>query len=412
MSYLDFYSSEQTVRLTEERVENRLGVPSFVASAVATALVSPESRAFGAAWSRAFEIDNPEGGKGQTFDTLAEFVHRKSVSPDPGVTRTLTPCLGWIMERMLEIACYVPNMSLESTRLINFDKRRYIFNLISNIVPAPDTFDFLDPTDQSIPPNSFALQLIASDLLVRRMDLRAIREVATFEWGQSEHKTPRLFRTLVADEQRKNRRDQRRRAEIDKLIRDHQKARPLGIREAPSQPDLREAARTGQEPKSIRGAKGMFLRTIRPLSLAISSHPFGGEKQEPRVVSVAELPKSLSVPPGTRPAQKLPLCGALILTRMAYEKECVFSVRTEDGQECWLQGEDPRDTFGWVQLLTSIAASASQKDHNRQQRELPPEPQKAPEPGDPRFLVSINDQSLESNWKPLLSERAERFLGL
>jgi len=389
MSYLDFYSSEQTVRLTEERMENRLGVPSFIASAVATALVSPESRAFGAAWSRVFEIDNPEGGKGQNFDSLAEFVHRKSVSPDPGVTRTLTPCLGWIIERMLEIACYVPNMSLESTRLINFDKRRYIFNLISNIVPAPDTFDFLDPTDQPIPPNSFALQLIASDLLVRRMDLRAIREVANFEWGQSEHKTPKLFRTLVADEQRKNRRDQRRRGEIEKLIRDHQKARPLGIREAPSQPDLREAARTGQEPKSIRGAKGMFLRTIRPLSIAISSNPFSGEKQELRVVSVAELPKTLSIPPGTRPAQKLPLCGALVLTRMAYEKECVFSIRTEDGQECWLQGEDPRDTLGWVQLLSSIATSSSAKEYNRPQKEVLPEPQKASEPGDLCFWSQL-----------------------
>ena len=54
MSYLDFYTTEQTVRLTEERGEDRLGVPSFIASAVATALVSPESRAFTRAWAQSF----------------------------------------------------------------------------------------------------------------------------------------------------------------------------------------------------------------------------------------------------------------------------------------------------------------------------------------------------------------------
>ena len=92
---------------------------------------------------------------------------------------------------------------------------------------------------------------------------------------------PRLFRSLIADEQRKNRRDQRRRTEIEKQIRDHQKSRPSGIREAPSQPDLREAARSGRDAKSARGARGMFLRTIRPLSIAIRSNPFG-EKPEPQ----------------------------------------------------------------------------------------------------------------------------------
>ena len=391
MSYLDFYTTEQTVRLTEERGEDRLSVPSFIASAVATALVSPESRAFTRAWARVFEEDDQsEFGKPQGYDTLAEFIHRKSAALDFAVNRTLAPCLGWIMERMLEIACYVPNMSLESTRLINFDKRRYIFNLISNIAPASDELDFLDPIDQPLSTNSFAFQLISSDLLTRRMDLKAIREVALREWGQSEHKPPRLFRTLIADEQRKNRRDQRRRTEIEKQIREHQKSRPLGIREAPSQPDLREAARSGRDAKSARGARGMFLRTIRPLSIAISSNPFG-EKPEPRIVKAEELPRTMSIPPGTRASQKLPLGGALILTRVTYEKEYVFTVRTEDGHECWFQGIDAGDVCGWVQLLSAVAASAPQRGYHRT-KEISPEPAKVVKAADPgsSFLNDIN----------------------
>jgi hypothetical protein len=370
MSYLDFYTTEQTVRLTEERGENRLGVPSFIASAVATALVSPESRAFGRAWSRVFYEDDSSDPGNQTYDTFADFVYRKTVVPDYGATRTLTPCLGWIMERMLEIACYVPNMSLESTRLINFDKRRYIFNLISNIVPAPDDLDLFEAIHQPLSSDSFAFQLIFSDLLSRQSDLKAVREAANNEWGLIENRAPRLFRSLITDEQRKNRRDQRRRAEIEKQLRDHQKSRPLGIREAPSQPDLREAARSGRDAKSARGARGMFLRTIRPLSIAISSHPFG-DKVEPRVVKVEELPKTMSIPPGTRAAQKLPLGGALILSRISYEKEYVFTIRTEEGHECWFQATDAKDTNAWVQVLSSIAATTPSRGHTQAKEHAP-----------------------------------------
>jgi GTPase-activating protein BEM2 len=385
MSYLDFYATEQTsIRLNEEKGENRLGVPSFIASAVASALVSPESRAFTAAWSRVFEGDDePDAVKSQGYDVLAEFVYRKSVVMDYGVSRTLTPCLGWIMERMLEIACYVPNMSLESTRLVNFDKRRYVFNLISNIVPASDDLDPSESLDQPLSSNSFAYQLISSDLLFRRTDLKAVRDIAQAENFPYEHKSLRLFRSLIADEQLKNRRDQRRRAEIEKHLRDHQKSRPLGIREAPSQPDLREAARSGRDAKGARGAKGMFLRTIRPLSIAIGSNPFG-EKPEPRVVGVDELPKSMNIAPGTRASQKLTLGGATVTGRSRYEREFVFSVRTEEGQECWFQSTDAEDVSAWVHLLSTLAV---QHKPNRS-KDLPPEP-KAAKASNPGTLVSV-----------------------
>ena len=392
MSYLDFYSSsDQSVRLSEERGEQRLSVPSFIASAVASALISPESRSFGGAWARVFEQEDlADSGKSQGYDTLTEFVYRKSAAPELGVTRTLTPCLGWIMERMMEIACYVPNMSLESTRLINFDKRRYIFNLISNIVPGSDTLDLENTLDQSLPPNTFALQLICSDLLYSRMDIKAIRDVALSEWIQSEHKYPKLFRTLISDEQRKNRRDQRRRAEIEKQIRDHQKSRPLGVREAPSQPDLREAARSGRESHRTKGARGILLRTIRPLSIAISSNPFG-EKAEAKIVKAEDLPKAMSIPPGTRASQKLSLGGAMITSRFAYDKEYVFSIRTEEGQECWLQSVNAQDMSAWVNLLTFVAASAKPKRDERA-KEVVAKPDshiRKPDPGRLSLFISL-----------------------
>lgn len=381
MSYLDFYSSEKSVALAEEKSEKRLGVPSFIASAVAAALVSPESRIFSRAWAKVLEAEDPyEQCKSHICDTLSEIVNKQPAVLEHNTTRTLTPCLGWIMERMLEIACYVPNMSLESTRLINFDKRRYIFNLISNIVPATDDFELMETTDQPLSHSSFAFQLISSDLSDYKPELRAMREVASYEWDQYEHRAPKIFRTHIADEQRKNRRDQRRRADIEKQLREYHKSRPLGIREAPSQPDLREVARSGRDAKGAKGARGMFLRTIRPLSLAIGSNPFGDkEKTEARIVKATELPKMMSIPPGTRAAAKLSVGGALILDRGGFEKEHVFSIRTEEGQECWLQGLNAQDASGWVETLTSIAAQRGPT----KSKEITPEPPKIVKAADP-----------------------------
>ena len=76
----------------------------------------------------------------------------------------------------------------------------------------------------------------------------------------------------------------------------------------------------------------------------------------------------MSIPPGTRASQKLSLSGASIFTRVSYDKEYVFSVKTEEGQECWLQGVDAKDTAGWVTLLTEIAASARPSRHKRDDR--------------------------------------------
>jgi len=175
--------------------------------------------------------------------------------------------------------------------------------------------------------------------------------------------------------------------EIEKQLRDNQKSRPLGIREAPSQPDLREAARSGRDTRS-KGAKGMFLRTIRPLSIAISSNPFG-EKAEARVVKAEELPKTMSIPPGTRASQKLSLGGALVVNRVAYEKEHVFSIRTEEGQECWLQSVDAQDMSGWVSLLTSVATTAKSRGNKQNDKSKEAESSKVVKPPEPVFGVKL-----------------------
>ena len=49
-------------------------------------------------------------------------------------SKNLCPCPGWFISRLLEISQFVPNMSITNSKLINFDKRRFVNNIISNIL--------------------------------------------------------------------------------------------------------------------------------------------------------------------------------------------------------------------------------------------------------------------------------------
>lgn len=107
-------------------------VPSLLGSAIVAAIMRPESRAFAASWQRAGrEVaawcgDDPL----ETPNQFRLYVPRKVQAHG---TRPITPCPGWIAERLAEIICCVPNLSVENPHLINFDKMRYAFNFVRNI---------------------------------------------------------------------------------------------------------------------------------------------------------------------------------------------------------------------------------------------------------------------------------------
>ncbi|KAK9476318.1 ras guanine nucleotide exchange factor domain-containing protein, partial [Lipomyces japonicus] len=117
--------------------DERLNIPSFVESAISAAIVRPESRQYAAAWLLAavevgidvHQIENLE----QIIPRLDDNKRESDGSSDI-IRESFSPCIGWVFERIFEIVCYVPNMSLEKPRLINFDKQRYIYNFLSNIV--------------------------------------------------------------------------------------------------------------------------------------------------------------------------------------------------------------------------------------------------------------------------------------
>lgn len=119
--------------IPDEETSKRQHVPSFLERALAAAVLRPESRAFAALWLTAGqEIARyfpPEDES--SFVPNAKIIFVPAVPTERG--EPVVPCIGWIVERLLEIICCVPNTSVEHPHLINFDKRRFGFNLIQNI---------------------------------------------------------------------------------------------------------------------------------------------------------------------------------------------------------------------------------------------------------------------------------------
>ncbi|CDO94138.1 unnamed protein product [Kluyveromyces dobzhanskii CBS 2104] len=111
-------------------------LPSFIESALVNAILSPESRKFELSWKMASErLDDRTNLKNisNVLDcvdvSIKKFIEYDGISSQ---RKNFCPCPGWFVGRLLEISQLVPNMSIENSKLINFDKRRFAFNLVLN----------------------------------------------------------------------------------------------------------------------------------------------------------------------------------------------------------------------------------------------------------------------------------------
>ena len=79
-------------------------IPSFLESAIAAAIVRPESRGFANTWIQASkEIFKQFGGLLGSLNNLESIIPEIPVSllKKSNVNKALTPCIGWLLERVL-----------------------------------------------------------------------------------------------------------------------------------------------------------------------------------------------------------------------------------------------------------------------------------------------------------------------
>lgn len=332
MSSMDLYTS------TDDGNRNRRHVPSFVANAIAAALVKPESRVFSYAWSLAARAT--VGASNTQIKSLDTVI--PSEIGDLKCNRSMTPCVGWMLERMLEIVCHVPNMVVENNRLINFDKRRYVFNFINNLTENAEG----SRKDCPVPTKSFTLASPAS------FDMRMLRETASRENQVSKQGRIKVFWGLLHAEQEKNRRDAKQRDAIERQQRNQMRA------EHRRQPTIGTKNDAGDRKTGKRLGVNSIFRAVRPISMAFTSG-WAPPQSSPRFVPPSELPLAKGIEPGKKPSVQIDLRAVnSVSCTQANRGRYIWKITPESGSSYILQATSERDLEQWLRCITSVRGVA------------------------------------------------------
>lgn len=277
-------------------------IPAFLELCIAMAVCAPESRWFVNDWIYlSAKLHSKEVV--MTWDTLADLIplfDPKILSKD--YRTPLTPCFGWLAERLLEVACYLPNACVENPLLLNFDKRRYALRLITSLRQLREAPVYSKEEIADILHKFEFLYNIKRSVY----DLRDIREVARKEnkdYLRTEQKN-KLFQRLVETEFAKLKRDVAKREELESQeYKRKAKSKPKteenssAILERTAVPSnnmsISLLSLTQSFHSSMASSRsggrfklGGFLKSVRPFSINVGSSWSTPE----RVASVHELP--------------------------------------------------------------------------------------------------------------------------
>lgn len=324
MSSMDLYESSNS--------GPRQHIPSFVESAISSALVRPESRMFVAAWAFAVEGN---GGSGAQLETLEQAVPKTVGSLSNN--QPMTPCVGWLTERMLEIVCYVPNMLVENNRLINFDKRRYVYNLINN---------FTNSSGYAIPLRESCADGEELDLPASyEPDRRLLRDISAQENQSHRNGKLKVFWKLFYQEQEKLRRDSKQRDLIERQQRDQ--VRALHRRQPTLAP---EPVKKGGKRLGVN----TLIKAVRPISMALTNS-WTPPVSSGRTVSPHDLPTAKGLVHSRKPAVTIDLLGVTgVSAPKSTRDRFMWKIRTDGGTGYLMQATSEVEMDDWLKIIASI----------------------------------------------------------
>lgn len=365
MGSVDLFNSNEKLE------ENDIGkisphVPSFIETAITQAIVSPESRLFANSWIYSISTFNSTANL-DSWDDLQQILPKfEAEDLNSSLRGGLTPCVGWFVERLLEISCFVPNMSIENSKLINFDKRRFTYNCITNIVDMNANFQnsFAQSSDNEQIKEEFSFLYKLSKYSVT--EFKQLREFATKEnkeYPKSEQKS-RFLRALLDSEQEKIKRDSRKKDTLENQERDIKRTQLLSQARASSslqreiQPSsdqnlLRKARQNSSPSKGSSSSMGKrlggLLKSVRPFSINVAGNWSGPD----RVIHPDELPDVNSVDLSgkhSRPYQQIKLFNTKPLF-VHSNIEGFFKIVGENGEDYCFQALNNVDAQSWINSL-------------------------------------------------------------
>ncbi|KAF5374674.1 hypothetical protein D9615_008986 [Tricholomella constricta] len=338
---------------TPTRLVDQPCVRSFVEAVTTSAILSIESRMHSRAWQ------NLAVSRGVQCDSLVALLSRPSTR-SVSCQESLTPDMGWVMERMLEVIATpdtLESVAQESHHLVNFDKRRHLCNLIDKAPALPALRRRMQP-DELNRRGFERLNNVEKEVFLLQFDHRGIKDEAAREASQSSMGTPsgrklsRPFHRLVIAQQEKSRRDKnlRSRLQKEKLYEQSRNER---------RDDLLNRAMRPRKPstqKQHRNKKSMsaFLHFMRPISSA-----FGADI--PQSPGVKKTAAELEFVPSGKPSLVLSLVDARVAQFINNERSFTFQLNTEDGGHYLLQAISKREMTKWIETISRVTKMAAKR---------------------------------------------------
>lgn len=325
-------------------------VPSFVGNAIATALVRPESRMFSFAWQLAVKL---ACGAASSCETLEQAIPESVGVPIPA--QPLTTSVGWMVERLLEIVCHVPNMLVENNRLINFDKRRYVYNFINNFTNGAEGRVRAAEEEQE---SSSARRQASKDFSLRILesyDIRTLREAANKENQISKHRT-KVFWRLLTQEQEKLRRDVKQREAMERQHKHQMRAEHRDRR----QPTAMRVTEPGDKKGGKRLGVNSIFKAVRPISMAFTSG-WTPPQNTYRIVPPSELPSFKGLEQNRKPVATidLNLVASISCPRKTRDKALwKITPGSGGGTSYLLQATSEHELDDWLKVIATVRGVA------------------------------------------------------
>lgn len=374
-------------------------VPGFVEYAVASALVSPEVRIFTKAWN---DVAMQHGHANlDTLENLLNQIQKIQPMVSSNTSRTLSstyssssiasstvsnnqqlvvPSLGWIFERIMELCFHIPDTFDKKDNLINFDKRRCVYQFLQLIMNVQVDLDEQpsDATTKGISMTFLVSPTFSKDnwkglkeLAARenkKMSLGSSSSVLRGPSGKSHGSRYTVFSKLVNEQLDKLKRDFKERDRIDKewLSLQHKlqkkqleqarlmekQDRKAGNNKSSNQQQLHPQGH------SVIPRLNSFLRNLRPQALTTSpvQHTF-----PPNILfdSPHTNQNHLST---TKASTVINLIHSTTSVASTYTKrDFVFRIVTEEGGQYLFQAINREDMQDWMQQVNNSAKEGAAK---------------------------------------------------
>ncbi|KAI7888007.1 uncharacterized protein EV154DRAFT_518939 [Mucor mucedo] len=377
-------------------------VPGFVEYAIASALVSPEVRIFTKAWNDVAmqhghaNIDTLENLLNQiqkiqpmvssnTSRTISSTFSNSSIASSTvsSQQQLVVPSLGWIFERIMELCFHIPDTFDKKDSMINFDKRRCVYQFLQLIMNVQ-----VDLDEQQTEAKGISMSFLISPSFSKDT-WKGLKEVAAREnkkaslgsssgslvlrgaTSKSHISRTTVFSKLVTEQMDKLKRDFKERDRIDKewLSLQHKlqkkqieqarmvekQDRKAGLNKSCTQQQQHQHQQHQQQHHSVMPRINSFLRNLRPQSMIVSP----AQQSFPPHIQIDPPQEYMST---TKASTVINLIHSTTSVASTYTKrDFVFRVVTEEGGQYLFQAMNREDMHDWMQHVNNSAREGAVK---------------------------------------------------